>query len=209
MELQIILPGVERFARDELREANERARLPDHEFVLGRQARGGEEGTPIKVRRLDGKSRPVPVIVAGLNLFRCGPRPVHLRHAPLELEDFRGTLIRRVDTGRIEHGGDMRDVLRPDRSHRGGGAQVVFPIRHRQSALHQEGHVAFGVVQILRHPQPEKMRCMQVGVVQYVHVRTHGFAQCGRQFVAAEDAVDALECRLHDFESLGLDRGLV
>ena len=50
---------------------------------------------------------------------------------------------------------------------------------------------------------------MQVGVVQYVHVRTHGFAQCGRQFVAAEDAVDALECRLHDFESLGFDRGLI
>ena len=34
MKLQIILPGVEGFARDKLGETDERARLPDDEVVL-------------------------------------------------------------------------------------------------------------------------------------------------------------------------------
>ena len=57
------------------------------------------------------------MVVAGLDFFRGHPRPVHLRHAPLEFEDILRRGVGHVDTGVFENRGDMRLVLWSDSGH--------------------------------------------------------------------------------------------
>lgn len=131
------------------------------------------------------------------------------RHAPLELEDPRGggRCIRQLREA--QHRSDMRAVAAADLLHLGRCIEIVVAVGHLEAALHQEGRVTSGIIEVLGHPQPEEIRSMEVSVVQYVDVGAQRRTQRPRERRPVGDGVDRFQRRAQRLETLAFDGRLV
>ena len=209
VKAQVILPGLKRLTRGERGQSGESARLPYHELFLPRETRSAEKRFPVEARCAHREVPAGPVIVALQYLLGLRAVPVHLRHAPLEVEDAGGLALRVRQMRQRQHGGDMRLVLGADVGHVLRRIEVVVAVRHPQAALQQERQVAGGIIQVLRHPQTQQVPGIQVGGVEHVHVRAQRGAERAREPGAVLDGIDASQGRLQRLEAPLLDRLLI
>src|SRR6478609_5816797 len=111
MEGQIVLPGINRLTRHQLRGALHGARLPYDEIGRVLQTRAVTPGRPVHTRGELVKILALPMIVALIDILRVRAARMGLRETPLELEYPARLGLRIRDLRKLQHSGDMSSIL--------------------------------------------------------------------------------------------------
>ena len=159
------------------------------------QPRGREEGLPVEAGRAGDEVLPRPVVVALPHVLRVLAAHMRLGDAVLQLEDPRGLRISIGDAGELQHGGDVRLILRSDLRHARRLVEVVVAVRHAQAALQQEGRIAGRVVEVLRDPEAEQVVGVEIRVVQHVDVGAQRASERASEGMGIGDRREARRAR--------------
>ncbi len=131
------------------------------------------------------------------------------RDALLQIEDALRCRIGVRDIGQMQHRDDVCAVLVADRRHARGRIQIEVPVRHHQTALQQNRRVPGGVVEIGGSPQPEQIRCVEIGVVERIDVGPQRPTQRSCQLMPIRQGGNPVECRLQGRQAPGFDPRLI
>ncbi len=209
VEGQVVLPGLQRLIAHQRRNAGDRPRLPDNEWVLPFEPGGGEESLPIQTRRAHLEIPSRPVIVSLEHVLRVGATGMDFGDSMLQRENPGGLRLAVGNAAERQHGRDVGFVFALDLVHPPRGANVIVAIGHAQSSLEEEGRIAAWIVQVLRNPQAKQIVGVELGRVEHVHVRTQRRAEKARELFRVGDCRDAMKRGLEWLEALRVDARLV
>src|SRR5262245_57440969 len=97
---------------------------------------------------------------------------MHVGNLCLQFEDAIGALGGVADSGQSQHRGDVTAIELTGSRHMRRGGEIVFAVGHSQAALEQVWDIVLGIIERLRDPYTEQVGSLEMGAVEWVHVRS-------------------------------------
>ncbi len=119
--------------------------------------------------------------------------PVRLRDARLESDDRIGLGICIRDSGKRQHARHVRAICRAQLRHLRRRVNIVAAIGQLDPTLQERGDVTRGMIEVLRHPEPEQVVGVHRAEVDRVDVGAEMRADVARESNAVADCSDAVE----------------